>query len=380
MNKLGKEKGISVTTSYLEIQGYAKAAKVEKLYLASKQSQCAFHLVLRVLEKKKFEALFEAVFNKGDVANLNEELWFFLMCSALKKSGSESFSRYFFIEKFAKLSGYHKNALVGRYASKYSDKQTLEAMFKSGAQVNVHFFEMVPPGHSNFDLMLNYAEPDFLRLCLSRRLAQGLKTYSHTPNNAPRVKCWLKQGYGWWEEKVFPQLNNINQLRPSFPSRVASYDADYLVLAILTGDKALFDECLASYVDVNQRASNGMLPLVEACGRENAYWAVNSLLAKGALVNERDANNFTPLYAALGRKTVSHDLVAMLLSNGADPNHRDFTHATLLYTFGSHLNSQVQKLLFLHGGESHSPYQPGTEFCDYDPNMLNQRVIDLNKQ
>lgn len=138
--------------------------------------------------------------------------------------------------------------------------------------------------------------------------------------------------------------------------------SDWLVLSILLGDKSLFDNLLNNDIDINEKASNGMLALVEASGRHRTSWAVSALLASGAKANLRDGNGFTALFASLATKHYSVEVIDSLLVNDANPNIRCFSHSTLLNCFEFRLSENVFNKLTEYGAKNHPAYQPACEF------------------
>lgn len=88
-------------------------------------------------------------------------------------------------------------------------------------------------------------------------------------------------------------------------------------------------------------------PLIWACGFDDAYYMINSLLQAGAAVDARNSFGETALLVASRRK--APDVVRLLLQHGANPNAKDDTGRSALEW--ARKDETTQKLLLDAGAK-----------------------------
>ena len=93
-----------------------------------------------------------------------------------------------------------------------------------------------------------------------------------------------------------------------------------LIRAVAKGDTAVVEQLLSNGVDVNQRNSRGITPLMAAAYKGNVE-LTKLFVEKGADVNARSNKGGTPLMAAV--QSGNKELVKFLLDSGADANAQD---------------------------------------------------------
>ncbi|MDF2154519.1 hypothetical protein [Vibrio sp. CAU 1672] len=364
----------------LYIHLLASRKNVQKLQSLALATEQGFDLVLSKLKLKQHSALFSCVFNPELVAKLPSEVWQKLMQVFIQRNEFEVFEQHFEPEKFSGLTPYAKSKLTRLFCLRFAfARALLLQLFELGAKVDEPMLGDVKPFHTNFDLVMKFAEPELIALWLDERLKNALRDCKHPANYSGKAKRYLTAGYGWWEHSALRALAEFRLSVLIYQAEEHPLTADWLLFAVLTEDVTLLQQCVAQFVDVNQKASNGMLPLVEAAGRHSNEWALNALLQAGALPNLRDGNGFSPLFAALAAKKPNQVFIEQLLTAGADPNFRDFSHATLLQTFGRRLPKHIVEKLQQSGGWAHKAYQPPAEFCCFQDFKLTQTLQELSE-
>ncbi|KAJ4706267.1 Potassium channel SKOR [Melia azedarach] len=136
------------------------------------------------------------------------------------------------------------------------------------------------------------------------------------------------------------------------------------------GDIALF--LIQKGVDINVKDKFGNTPLLEAI--KYGHDGVASLLVKeGASLNLDDAGNFLCMVVAKG----DSDFLKRVLSNGIDPNSRDYDHRTPLHVAASEGLYLMAKLLLEAGASVFSKDRWGNTPLDEGRMCGNKNLIKL---
>lgn len=339
---------------------------IQSLQHLVERSECRLNHALTDLKKEPI--LFQQVFTPSFVSSLPRHLWFIFILKVAMTQDLRSFDDYFEIERFIELENWQKSKLVRIFGLRFpSTTETFEALLNFSMPIDKQMLDVIKPEHPCFDIMLKQTSSDLVFSWLSEKLKKALSRYKHPANYTAKAKSLLRQGYGWWEHSSLKQLRDFHDIYHVFNSRwgvisTAKLQSDWLVLSILLEDKALFYSLLSREIDINKKASNGMLALVEASGRHGTPWAVNALLESGAEVDLRDGNGFTALFASIANKHHREEVVDSLLVNDANPNIRCFSHSTLLNCFEFRLNENLFNKLIEYGAKNYPAYQPASEF------------------
>ncbi|WP_260260317.1 ankyrin repeat domain-containing protein [Vibrio intestinalis] len=354
--------------TYLELQRFAEAGDVSHLYMAQFTSNRQFHRILKILTTTKYSGLFTQVFHKEQIAYHSQENEFFVLAALAKLDFEQTFDAYFASVNFENWQQVFKNSLLTRYLKAFTERSLAEQMIQLGAKVDSKCLYLIKPDNPNFSWMLQHSDKTAVTAWLNEKLYKQLAYYKHPANYTPVAKAYLQQGHGMWQQPDLALLQEFASLTEHYQGYFyQGLSADWLMLSLLLEDEALFELCLSQGCDVNEMASNGMLALVEASGRQGMEEYATKLVAKGANVNYRDANNHSPLFAALARTNIDLPLVRLLLEQGAQVNHRTFTHETILHALLPHLSEELKQLLESYGARSHGSYQQLEEYTESEP-------------
>ncbi len=345
-------------STYSDLYQLAEEGKVLELHVAQFNSNQQFYWVLNIVSSRRFATLFPEVISKEVALSYDNDKWFSVLVSLIKMGSKQSFEEYFDQRRFQTFSEVYKNSILKRYLVSFNDEGFANRLLQLGARVDSATLAAVSPENDNFFWMLSHARKRHVTAWLNEQLRKQLALLKHSANFTPTAKSHLQQGSGNWQQTEFSQLKKflqkVNDYHHCF---YPNNNADWLVAAVLCGHLELFEQCIENPRLINEKASNGMIALVEACGRQHSDWAITKLLTAGADVNRRDSNNHSALFSALARSEKHIEVVSQLVAAGADVNHRDFTHATLLYTLKPHLPEDIILLLEQCGAQAFAPYE-----------------------
>lgn len=151
---------------------------------------------------------------------------------------------------------------------------------------------------------------------------------------------------GWWEKLKVPSSSRLTVGIPIS----GSYHGNYLHAASFFGPAELVSALLDAGMDINERTSDGRLPLTLA-QTGDCEGAFRVLFERGRY----DPNSLTgldnPLFQAVNHKNV--DMVRYLLCRGADPNQRctrlEDEHGWALQQAATHDNITLLRILVEEG-------------------------------
>lgn len=363
-----------------QVNQYICCGAIDELQHVAINSEIEFNVVLQTLKSKRYRLLFEQVFNDEFVAKLDVSHWAVLLLQSIYHKDLCRFDRQFVSKRFHILNKHTQAKLARLFCLRFSfAREQFQTMLKLGAPVDEAMLNTIKPSHPNFDLVLAYSDLNLVSSWLNEQLRKVLNRLKHPANYSASAKMNLNKGYGWWSDDPKVVLCEFRVLYLLYSGKVPLNTADWLVLAILTEDKLLFKKYNMEGNTILQKASNGMLPLVEAAGRHSHYWAVKEMLEYGADPNQRDGNGFSALFAALARKDCSESIISLLLEYGADPNYRDFSHSTLLLSLKRNLPIHIRQRLEKAGAQEFPAYRPTIQFCGYQHLELTKTINELIK-
>ncbi|TKF21162.1 hypothetical protein FCV43_12230 [Vibrio genomosp. F6] len=353
---------------------------IAELQLMAINCEIEFNIVLQILKNKRYRVLYEQVFCDEFVAKLDNTHWAALLLQSIYHKDLCRFDRQFVSKRFFILNKQTQTKLARLCCLRFGfAREQLQTMFRLGASVDDAMLNTIKPSHPNFDLVLAYADLNLVSSWLNKQLRKALNKLKHPANYSARAKVSLNKGYGWWSDDPKMVLSEFRVLYLLYGAKVPLHTADWLLLAVLTEDYLLFKGYCMGCDTFTQKASNGMLPLVEAAGRHNHYWAVKELLEHGADPNQRDGNGFSALFAALAREDCSESIISLLLEYGADPSYRDFSHSTLLWSLKKNLPIHIRQRLEKAGAQEYPAYRPTIQFCGYQNLELTKTIHELSK-
>lgn len=348
---------IDLHFSYGEIVELARQGDTHNLFWAQFGSEQQFYSVLKVVASGTYKHLFKSVFFPENIESLSVDAQFAILYSIINMGDKALYDDYFNAEYFLRLTKIQQDSIYRRVVKTFDDRELFETLEGMEARLGDRALELITPEHRNFSYLLSVIDRTELTRWLNKKLRLALGAYKHAANYTPTARKYLAQGYGAWEVSEFPELTAFYERYRHYSNQVnCASSVDWLVLAILINDDTLFNESGKNKALINQLASNGMLPFVEACGRQHGRLYFDKLIKLGVDIKGRDGNNHSALFAALARSSHDYSLLGQLIINGANVNHRDFTHSTILYSLQSNLPKEVIQLMSESGALAYGPY------------------------
>lgn len=348
----------SLNFSYAELVNFAQHRDTNNLFWAQFASEQQFYSVLKVVGCNTYKHLFKAVFFTENIDALSLDAQFAILCSIIDMGDKALYDDYFTAEYFLRLTKIQQDSIYRRVVKMFEDRELFESLEDMDARLGDRALELITPAHRNFSYLLSVIDRTELTRWLNKKLRLVLSTYKHAANYTPTARKYLSQGYGAWEVSEFPELTAFYERYKHYSHQVnCTSSVDWLVLSILIDEEVLFNESCKNKALINQLATNGMLPLVEACGRQHGRLYFDKLINLGVDIKVRDGNNHSALFAALARSNHDYSLLGQLIINGVNVNHRDFTHSTILYSLAPNLPKEVIQLMSESGALSCGPYE-----------------------
>jgi len=342
------DSSIEFSKVYAWIRDNNLTALADYMQEGEEQHLLTLNAIAQIGNKKQLKHLF----TPEDVHNYTDTQWVYFFIRIIQAFDANTFYRYFNAERYVKLSQESKDSLLRRALHHKCKALLLTALADLGAQVDITTLNTTSPQDKNFNWIIQNCPANTLNSYIKERLYHILMSVKHPINYTPVAKAALAQHNGIWN-KALPEklLSFYSDIKPYLTDNIYFYTTDWLVYAQLTNDFMLFDRVLLGLDDLNSKASNGMTPLVEAAGRQSGTPYLLALFAKGADVNYCDGNNFSPLFATFMSDTLRSQNIEFLLSKGANTNHRDSEHKTLLARFNQNFDAQTIELMIAHGAK-----------------------------